>query len=47
MISSSVSAEPEAAVTQLEAGKGSVLEMIEAAYPNPVSLDWMCRSGHG
>ena len=26
-----------------EANKSSVLEMIEAAYPNPVTLDSMCR----
>ena len=40
---SPVSTEPEAAVSQVEASKGSVLEMIEAAYPNPVTLDTMCR----
>ena len=38
-----MSTEPEAAVSQVEASKGSVLEMIEAAYPNPVTLDTMCR----
>ena len=30
-------------MSQVEASKGSVLEMIEAAYPNPVTLDTMCR----
>ena len=38
-----MSTEPEAAVSQVEASKSSVLEMIEAAYPNPVTLDTMCR----
>ena len=38
-----MSTEPEAAVSQVEASKGSVLDMIEAAYPNPVTLDTMCR----
>ena len=38
-----MSTEPEAAVSQVEASKGLVLEMIEAAYPNPVTLDTMCR----
>ena len=33
----------EAPVTQPEASKASVLDMIEAAYPNPVSLEAMCR----
>ena len=40
---SPVSAEPEAAPSQVEASKASVLEMIEAAYPNPVTLDTMGR----
>ena len=38
-----MSTEPEAAPSQVEASKGSVLEMIEAAYPNPVTLDTMGR----
>ena len=33
----------ETPVTQPEASKASVLDMIEAAYPNPVSLEAMCR----
>jgi len=37
----------EAPVTQPEASKASVLDMIEAAYPNPVSLEAMCSNFSG
>ena len=30
-----------------EANKSSVLDMIEASYPNPVSLDTMCSNFSG